>query len=72
MKAILEFTLPDEAHEHRVALNGSRYLSALRDADAHIRNILKYRTGPHLDLREEFQAVRNMIRELVPDLDDDL
>ena len=72
MKAILEFMLPDEAHEHLVALNGVHYLSALRDADAYIRNILKYQTGRHVDLRKELQAVRTLIRELVPGLDDDL
>ena len=71
MKAILEFTLPDEAHEHHVALNGARYLSALRDVDAHIHAVLKYGSAPPARYAE-FQKIRDMIRELVPDFDDDL
>ena len=42
MKAILEFTLPDEAQEHLEAINGSTYKYILQDFDAYLRSLLKY------------------------------
>ena len=71
MKAILEFTLPREAAEHKRALNGADYRAALHDVDTYIRNALKYATKD-TDFQAELQATRNLLRELVPDLDDDL
>jgi hypothetical protein len=42
MKAILEFTLPEEASEHRVAVNAGDVLSTLSDLDTDLRSHLKY------------------------------
>jgi len=46
MKAILEFILPDEADEHRVALEGCIYLAALDDLREAFRQHRKYDAEP--------------------------
>jgi hypothetical protein len=60
MKAILEFTLPEEREEHEMALNGCRYKIALEEMFNYFRQRLKYeelddRTYKALEkAREEF------------------
>lgn len=42
MKATIEFQLPEEATEHRAALNGMGYRAALCEIHEQIRQRLKY------------------------------
>jgi hypothetical protein len=42
MKAILEFNLPDEQHEHLVAVQAMKFKTAISDYDNYLRSQLKY------------------------------
>ena len=42
MKAILEFTLPEETNEHQTALEGGKWRAALEELDNWLRGIDKY------------------------------
>lgn len=42
MKAILEFNLPEEDEDHRHALNGQFYHSAIQSHLEELRKMLKY------------------------------
>lgn len=57
MKAILEFTLPEEQANHEDALNGGSYKAILQDMDNHLRSLIKYG-----DLSEELQTQAEEIR----------
>jgi hypothetical protein len=46
MKSIFEFSLPDEENEFRMALNGSRYWSALWEFREEMRKLRKYHDKP--------------------------
>jgi hypothetical protein len=41
-KAILEFDLPEETVEYKLAVNAGSYYSVLFDMDQHLRSRLKY------------------------------
>jgi hypothetical protein len=45
MKATLEFSLPEEEHEHKYALSGTDALLALDEICNEIRSYLKYGCG---------------------------
>ena len=61
MKAILEFNLPEEAEEHRTALNGPKYLVVLQELDAKLRNMKKYQNEEVIGV----DKVRTMITDLL-------
>ena len=67
MKAVLEFSLPEESEEHMYAVNGIKYAIAIDEVDNKLRAKLKYE-----ELSDEqihaFEAVRVMIREALQDL----
>lgn len=42
MKAILEFTLPEEQVEFDCAVDGVKWMSAMWDLDQYLRNKIKY------------------------------
>jgi len=69
MKAILEFTLPEDQAAFGAAQRGERYRWALQDISQSIRDRVKYG-----QLDEQTVAVlielRTLLYELVPDLDD--
>jgi hypothetical protein len=56
MKAILEFTYPEDQDKLRHALNGSRAISALIDIQMAVRSHFKHNTDPvtALELVREF------------------
>jgi hypothetical protein len=61
MKAILEFDLPEDETEHRCAINGVNWMSALFRIDENLRQISKHGDD---DQRAEFaDEIRDMIRE---------
>lgn len=61
MKAVLEFTLPEERYEHALACNAGDLLSALNEIRQAIRRALKYET--HTD---ETRVKLEELRELIP------
>jgi len=42
MKAILEFDLPEDADEHRLALDGGKWASAMHALDQDLRTRVKH------------------------------
>lgn len=42
MKAILEFDLPEESSEHKLALEGGRWMSVCHDLDEWLRSVQKH------------------------------
>lgn len=70
MKAVLEFTLPEEATAHKWALNGGLYQSVIVDVLNAIRSKLKYQDVSKAT-RETLEELRSLIFELVPDIQDD-
>ena len=42
MKAVLEFSLPEEQHEHQVALDGWKWRAVVSDVADKLRSALKY------------------------------
>ena len=45
MKAILEFSLPEDQHDHKYALAGTDALIVISDILSEIRSALKYESG---------------------------
>jgi hypothetical protein len=58
MKAILEFTYPDDADAHDDALNGAEWKSVVWEIDEWLRQQIKYHN------REDLQMVRDKLFEL--------
>jgi hypothetical protein len=63
MKAILEFTLPEEQHEHQDALQGSDWRWAVDD----LFNYLKSETK-HADHSAEEYAIFDKVREKLAEI----
>lgn len=64
MKATLEFNLPEEQDEFRVASDAGSTMSAVEDVLNYIRNRLKYEDLP-ADVAEALEEVRNRLLEAV-------
>lgn len=62
MKAVLEFELPMEAEEHRIALEGSKYSCAVESVFSWIRSKQKY-----TDLTEKENDLLNELRQFIID-----
>lgn len=52
MKAILEFTLPEEDAEHRLALDGGKWMSVCHELDRWLRSIQKHTDRETLTVEE--------------------
>jgi hypothetical protein len=61
MKAILEFSLPDDEPEHRYALAGRDALIALEQIDEWARGKIK-----HGEIGEEAEELLRELRAMVP------
>ena len=59
MKAILEFNLPEEQDDHRVALDGWKWRAVVSDIAVKLRGALKYGD----DLTPESSACLETLRE---------
>ena len=59
MKALLEFDLPEEQDEHRVALDGVKWRAVVNDIANKMRSALKYDD----DLTPESSACLENLRE---------
>lgn len=52
MKAILEFSLPEEEGEHQLALDGGKWQSACFDFDQWLRGIIKHTDRETISVQE--------------------
>jgi hypothetical protein len=66
MKAILEFTLPEENHEHQDALQGSEWKWALTEVADYLRNQIKHADNSAEEYRT-FERVRDRLTEILDD-----
>lgn len=60
MRAILEFSLPEEETEHRAAVDGSNWKTAMFEFDRKLRSIEK-----HGEDSEAAAKYREMLREVM-------
>lgn len=59
MKAILEFDLPEDAADHKLALDRSGWMAVCSDIDQWLRSLEKYENRDTVSVAE----VRSRIRE---------
>ena len=74
MKAILEFNLPEDQSEYRIATNASKYYSVLWDIQEHLFRKYKH-VDPKSDAHyEEYEEIRthliNLMQEHEVNLDE--
>lgn len=68
MKAILEFDLPEDQHDHKYALAGCSALIVISDILNEIRSKLKYDSGLFKDCEDNtLEKVRDYIVDLKHD-----
>jgi len=66
MKAILEFTLPEEQVEFDCAVDGVKWMSAMWDLDQYLRNQLKYESeGMSEDTFKAIEKCREKLYEIL-------
>lgn len=68
MKAILEFTLPEESEDHLSALNGSKYKYIIDNTFNWIRSKTKYSPKPLS--KKEYDLLEEMREFLANELND--
>ncbi len=60
MKAVLEFSLPEEEEDFRIAVNATLFQQSLWDIDENLRLWLKH-GHEFTDTADALQAIRDMI-----------
>ena len=66
MKAILQYQLPEEAAEHKIAVQASDVLMLINDLDRWLRNEIKHGDRPH-DEHRGLQRCRDKLWDLIDD-----
>ena len=68
MKATLEFDLPDDAEEHRLAVGGATFLAVLWDLDQWLRARVKWSGEDDPEERlQAFEDARAHLHQLLSD-----
>jgi len=67
MKAKLEYQLPEEETEYKLAVNGGSYYAILCDLDCWLRKLIKYDGTISKDTRAAYEECRKAIDGLVED-----
>ena len=62
MKAILEFNLPEEGEEHKMALHGLKYYGIIESVLEHIRTKIKNECY-HDERREILEEISDLIHD---------
>ena len=62
MKATLEFSLPEEEAEHRLALDGAKWQGVVASLDQKLRSLEKYHEGED---SERAAWARRLLHELL-------
>lgn len=63
MKAILEFTLPEENEEHKLALDAGKRYSALWEIAQYVRTLRKYDERETLPKEEVIDKLNELLAE---------
>ena len=64
MKAVLEFTLPEQNNEFQAAVNGLNYKSAIYDFDQLLRSEMKYKELSE-DTYKAYEYCRKELRKIL-------
>jgi hypothetical protein len=67
MKAILEFDLPDDNDDFKLANNASNWYAAMWDLDQYLRSRIKYEDTISSDTYDALQAARDKLYEILND-----
>ena len=66
-KIILEFDSFEEQEEARMAIDGGKYKLVIWELDQHLRSELKYNDNLDEKVYDEFEQLRNKLRQLLND-----
>jgi hypothetical protein len=66
-KIILEFDSFEEQEEARMAIDGGKYKLVIWELDQHLRSELKYNDNLDEKVYDEFEQLRNKLRQLLGD-----
>ena len=67
MKALLEFDLPEDESEHRLAIDGWKWKSVVIDIADKLRNALKYEEGLTPEAGAYLEKFREEVFQLIGD-----
>jgi hypothetical protein len=65
MQVNISFNLPKEQDDFENAINGTRYISAIYQAHAELRSILKHETGIPAKVFERLEVVKSDLGEFL-------
>ena len=65
MKAILEFNLPEDRHEHQRAIHSMEAFSVMHDIDQHLRSVVKHGEGKYESVEDLAINLRNQLAEIL-------
>jgi len=65
MKAILEFNLPEDRHEHQRAIHSMEAFSVMHDIDQHLRSVVKHGEGKYESVEDLAINIRNQLAEIL-------
>jgi len=65
MKAILEFNLPEDRHEHQRAIHSMEAFSVMHDIDQHLRSVVKHGEGKYKSVEDLAINIRNQLAEIL-------
>jgi len=65
MKAILEFNLPEDRHEHQRAIHSMEAFSVMHDIDQHLRSVVKHGEGRYESVEDLAINIRNQLAEIL-------
>ena len=66
-KIILEFDSFEEQEEARMAIDGGKYKLVIWELDQHLRSEMKYNDNLDEKVYDEFEQLRNKLRQLLND-----
>ena len=65
MKAILEFNLPEDRHEHQRAIHSMEAFSVMHDIDQHLCSVVKHGEGKYESVEDLAINIRNQLAEIL-------
>ena len=66
-KIILEFDSFEDQEEARMAIDGGKYKLVIWELDQHLRSEMKYNDNLDEKVYDEFEQLRNKLRQLLND-----
>ena len=67
MEATLKFSLPEENHQYRAAIDGEAYRAVISEVDNYLRNQEKYGDLHMVDTGKAIRTIRKFIEDTLDD-----